>query len=227
MRSVIMCIICLVFVQTTVGQQDLNRARSDRSLILRHRQAGPDPRNGQWTLNKIEIGKVGTLPFATEVLQVIDSKNAIVVIKTQNENDTVWVIFPTKGVVNDRCYVFTKTGPEMVDNEKSYGPLQFFKVTGTKTYNTGVGTNTCFVIEACDDPSPEPNPEPKSKPKLKPKTQIVRKWTSADGKFSVEAKFMQVIAEVVYLSRKDGTIIQVSRDKLSQSDLEWIKEQAR
>jgi hypothetical protein len=46
-----------------------------------------------------------------------------------------------------------------------------------------------------------------------------RKWTSADGKFSIEAKFVRIQDGNVVLIRKDnGKEISVPLDKLGASD---------
>ena len=50
-------------------------------------------------------------------------------------------------------------------------------------------------------------------------------WTSADDKYTVEAKFIKVMGETVYLEKRGGTIIKLQKDKLSDKDLKWIKNQ--
>jgi hypothetical protein len=49
------------------------------------------------------------------------------------------------------------------------------------------------------------------------------KWISADGNFSVEAKFISADPNNIYLEKKNGDKIKVSREKISQEDLDWIK----
>ncbi len=48
-------------------------------------------------------------------------------------------------------------------------------------------------------------------------------WTSEDGGFTVEAKFLKVIAGSVYLQKRNGDQIEVPLEKLSEDDQEWIR----
>jgi hypothetical protein len=48
-------------------------------------------------------------------------------------------------------------------------------------------------------------------------------WTSADGKFTVEAKFVKSTAGVVHLEKQDSTTIKVPMEKLSDDDQHFIK----
>jgi hypothetical protein len=48
-------------------------------------------------------------------------------------------------------------------------------------------------------------------------------WTSADGKFTVEAKFVESNPTTVTLDKMDGTVIQVPREELWEDDLECIR----
>jgi hypothetical protein len=47
-------------------------------------------------------------------------------------------------------------------------------------------------------------------------------WTSADGQHKIEAKFVTAIGDTAQLEKKDGTIIKIKRDKLSDEDWTWI-----
>ena len=50
-----------------------------------------------------------------------------------------------------------------------------------------------------------------------------RTWTTSDGKHTVEAKFVNVIDDAVYLERRDGKVLKITTDKLCEDDLQWIK----
>lgn len=50
-----------------------------------------------------------------------------------------------------------------------------------------------------------------------------RTWTSVDGRFTTEAKFLKFAASHVHLEKADGQIIEVSIGKLSEADREWVK----
>jgi hypothetical protein len=69
-------------------------------------------------------------------------------------------------------------------------------------------------------PSSSNSARAKSRPKSSPSTMPeFRKWTSADGKFSIEAKFVRIQDGNVVLIRKDnGKEISVPLDKLGASD---------
>lgn len=47
-------------------------------------------------------------------------------------------------------------------------------------------------------------------------------WTSADGLHKIEAKFVTAIGDTAQLEKKDGTVIKIKRDKLSDEDWAWI-----
>jgi hypothetical protein len=47
-------------------------------------------------------------------------------------------------------------------------------------------------------------------------------WTSADGQHTIEAKFLKAMGDTIHLEKKDGSIIKVPRDKLSEDDWKWI-----
>ncbi len=54
-----------------------------------------------------------------------------------------------------------------------------------------------------------------------------RIWTSADGKYSVKAKFMRVTGGMFHLLKEDGYTIVVERSKLSAEDWHWVTERER
>lgn len=50
-----------------------------------------------------------------------------------------------------------------------------------------------------------------------------RVWTSADGKFQIEAKFVRAGRGKVVLEKKDGKEIELAEEKLSEENIRWIK----
>jgi hypothetical protein len=50
-----------------------------------------------------------------------------------------------------------------------------------------------------------------------------RTWSDRKGSFSVEAQLLGKDATKVVLQRRDGTIVNVPRDKLSDGDLEFVR----
>jgi hypothetical protein len=56
-----------------------------------------------------------------------------------------------------------------------------------------------------------------------PAVKLSRTWTDLSGKFSVEAEFAGMTDEIVSLKKKDGTVVKVPLDRLSEEDAKWIK----
>ena len=50
-----------------------------------------------------------------------------------------------------------------------------------------------------------------------------RIWTSVDGKYTIEAKFLKYTFGEVHLEKKDGSVISIKKEQLSSQDWEWIK----
>jgi hypothetical protein len=79
----------------------------------------------------------------------------------------------------------------------------------------------------------KPEPEsvaPAAVPTFEPVTESdpdQRTWTSADGKFSVEAEFLSYGNDKVKLKKADGKVIDLPKDKLSDDDQEWLRKRGR
>lgn len=71
------------------------------------------------------------------------------------------------------------------------------------------------VIGPTDDGGTAPPPPPKE-PEF-------RTWTDSTGKFKIEAEFAGMELGKAKLKKKDGTVIQLPLEKLSDDDQEWIK----
>lgn len=54
-----------------------------------------------------------------------------------------------------------------------------------------------------------------------------RTWTTADGRFSVEAQFVKFIGGTLTLKKRDGTEISVNLEILSKEDQEFIRQRGR
>ena len=48
------------------------------------------------------------------------------------------------------------------------------------------------------------------------------KWTTADGDYTVEAKFVKMTGGVVSLEKRNGTVVEVPKEKLSDDYIDWI-----
>ena len=69
---------------------------------------------------------------------------------------------------------------------------------------------------AAEKPATPAKPEEERKPQF-------RTWTSADGRFTVEAEFVKAIGGKVTLRKRDGTKITVPMKKLSEDDRRVIR----
>ena len=56
-------------------------------------------------------------------------------------------------------------------------------------------------------------------------TLLAREWSSADGKFKVEAEFVALRNGKVVLEKKNGEIISVPLERLSEADIAYVEEQ--
>jgi hypothetical protein len=54
-----------------------------------------------------------------------------------------------------------------------------------------------------------------------------RTWTDATGTYHIEAKYGGVIAGVVRLVKRDGSVLKLPREKLSDEDKEWIAKESK
>ena len=80
--------------------------------------------------------------------------------------------------------------------------------------------------------SPEEQASPQSKEEPSPLKEFLgtptpqrdlHVWTSADGKFSAEAEFVSLTAGVAKLRKRDGAIVEVELNRLSESDQQYIR----
>lgn len=185
-------------------------------------------------------GYLRSLSFS--VVQVVDGANAIVSVKSDggvNEsNGTIfWLSTPTKGMVDDMRI-------QIID------PV---KVVGTKKYDTVSGSSsTIWKLETLsgDDlkkykdqeasRSEKANRENKDRMAKEQKDrekaiedQEYRTFKSADGKFSVEAKFVEMKVnpktgtDIKLIKREDKKEVVVRSTVLSESDMKWIREKVK
>ena len=58
-----------------------------------------------------------------------------------------------------------------------------------------------------------------------PEPIVLRTWTSANGNFSIEAKYLSSTATIVTLEKANGTPVTVELARLSQNDQDYVKHQ--
>lgn len=71
----------------------------------------------------------------------------------------------------------------------------------------------------------EERKQPEQERRKAEETTKWRTWTAQDGVHTLEAKFVSSDAETIFLEKRDGTQIKVPKEKLSKTDLDWIKQQ--
>jgi len=203
----------------------------------------------------LKVGAVGTLGSApnehymhtyilrVKVLQVVDKSHAIISIeKRQAEatkfqpdtRETVWATVLTEGMVSDKDYVFAKEGAIVADystlptlSRTWNGKMQMFKVTGTRTYSTALGSSrTVFAVEPTNELPAAVIAEAAQRKQEEDRVQNERReserltrqaeaekakrqaaierakwhiWTIDDGSRFIEAKFVKAIADSIYL----------------------------
>jgi len=76
---------------------------------------------------------------------------------------------------------------------------------------------------------PEPQPEngPNAPPEASPpagdsERSPMRTWTSADGRYTVEARLVGLRGSVVVLQKRDGRVVRVPIDQLSRADQAFL-----
>ncbi|NLT72336.1 MAG: hypothetical protein GXX91_16805 [Verrucomicrobiaceae bacterium] len=74
------------------------------------------------------------------------------------------------------------------------------------------------------EPAAMPAEVEKSEPDAATNPDSFRTWTSADGKFSVEADYVEAFFGTVTLRKRDGSTLQVDVAKLSEPDQAYIKD---
>jgi len=78
------------------------------------------------------------------------------------------------------------------------------------------------IVWILSDSAPLPAETPSHAP-----PSALRRWTSVDGKFSVEAQLLRIDGDAVVLKKKGGSEVQVPLEKLSQEDREYAARHRR
>jgi hypothetical protein len=177
---------------------------------------------------KVEVGFKGELGWqAFKILQVIDKNNAIgEIIVDSNNKQIVWFKIDTTDMTDDHRYT---TGN------------QWFEATGTKQYESALGSKTVIVMKPTTNLNEE---KKKAKEKLKAENEVQaqkilqekdrlrkaeanRTWTNKIDKWTIKAEFVGSIAEKVKLKKEDGSIMTVPIENLSKEDQIWLRNRAK
>jgi hypothetical protein len=72
--------------------------------------------------------------------------------------------------------------------------------------------------------SPGSEPAPAKRQPAPKQEPVKRTWTDATGNYKVEAEYRGIINGMVILKKKDGKIIKLPMEKLSEQDQKWLKQ---
>ena len=171
------------------------------------------------------------------VVQVIDKDKMLIDVQDTwhpfAEDRNKWVMFsgfPTGGATDGVAV--------RIDS--------LIRITKTTTYPTAAGgTKTVLVAEPVDMdslkiPADErakrhqqaEEKQQKEKQEADAKQQAVeaakwRTWTDASGTHKTEAKFSGLLSGNVKLTKRDGSVLTLPLEKLSDDDKEWVKKRSK
>lgn len=174
----------------------------------------PQSQSGSLQVDELDNDSVGYLEYwQFEVLQVVGPSDLILMMNNPRI-PPIWIAgYPTEGLVDG-------------DQVRVVGLV---KVDGTKSYTTVTGAKkTVRVVRLV--PAKEMAAMAAAKKKAEEKAaraaeeKLFRTWSSPDGKFTVEAKFVDFASGKVHLERRDGVAIKVSPTQLSDADQEHFRE---
>lgn len=86
-------------------------------------------------------------------------------------------------------------------------------VAAIKAKHSGDGTSNTEQASRANHSEKKP-PRPKAE---------YRTWTDASGEHKIDAKYSGMVLQVVKLIRRDGTVVKVPLEKLSEEDRQWIQ----
>jgi hypothetical protein len=175
-----------------------------------------------------KAGSYGTLYGGRVIVaQVIDKQQMLVDVRHGERTRVLLSGFATAGLTDG------------TDGIKIPGLVI---VDGTTTYNTAIGgTKTVFLVKPLSLDSLKLSKEEIAALKAKRKAEAAqraaeeakkqaaseaakwRTWTTADGKFKVEAKFVTLAAGKLTLEKRGGARVSVKLDVLCPADHEFIE----
>ncbi|HUT91490.1 MAG TPA: SHD1 domain-containing protein [Thermoguttaceae bacterium] len=228
------------------GTNDAKKAEIER---LEHRiQSGDlpaisilNPKVGQIGVLVLRENRLGAAHY--RVLQVVDGQRAIIeAAVTLSPPDIPPGVRSTPPPRPERhTWTFFLKGPlvgnlreeQRISSPSDDGPLSgAFKITGMETYTTTIGASrTIHVVEpyavapvlARIRTAKEVQMQVEQQPPGAGETEW-RTWTTADGRFKTEAKFVKFAMGTLTLEKKDGSTIEVKLDILCSEDQEFVRQ---
>ena len=179
---------------------------------------------------------------------VIKGKLNFSKIRTENQKQIVGISgtgrydtikFPAKDNILMRDFVYTTKGDETYDESRQtwidgdiavdFSSRLTYLADDSPDIGSLKGRISWKMNELIQKTQPEIKKEIVKQPVTEEQKQtenkktIWRTWTSANGKFTVTAKYVKESKDSVSLENKNGKIIEVKKADLSKDDLEWIK----
>lgn len=174
----------------------------DKKLTSQHDQSD--------CLREWTVDSIGYLDYwSTEVLQVIDERNMLLRIAKK----IVWLEdFPTEAAFND-------------EKVRLLGPVKF---TGTRTYDSAVGTtNTVLTVRFLPmEESVKFNADYNAKQAAKADKEKYKEWTTRHNK-SIEAFVVSADDKIVTFELRDGSQKRLSMGAFSPSVQYFIKKEVK
>ena len=203
------------------------------------------PSSAKWPWESVvysEVGAVkdkdGTNARVWAVEGVVDSQNSFGAMIRNKWRVFVFRTIDAEGKLNSSYFPFEI----LVDDEIVYGTSDWRRYhrqpDKAKEPDQNTSSQEPDKVKEPDPPSREPDqntssqePDKAKEPDQNTSSQEhkIQKdakwhtWTSADGKFTIEAKFITLIGGVIHLEKSDGTVIKVPVEKLSDNDMLWVK----
>lgn len=159
------------------------------------------------SVDELRADSVGYLEYwQFEVLQVVGPNDVLLTMRNTNP-PLVWLSgHPTKDLVDG-------------DNVRLVGPIE---VDGTKKYTTVAGASkTVRVIRLI---SAEKIAEVEKEKTRLADDKLFRTWTSTNGEFTIEAKFLDFRGGKLHLEKRDGKTIEVSPQQISKDDRDHYRD---
>lgn len=177
------------------------------------------------------------VPIVPEAEHKRDGRWEVVGVVTAKGDDGSWIHHPFK-IYFDSTFVCisVQINKLVIDNPASLKQL-LNKSKGVEADSTNGNNSKTSAPRAEEDTAIKVETEQKGKQaneaKEKKEKEAARleaiqnakwhTWTTPDGNYTVEAKYITADSEIVFLEKRDGKKIQVPRSKISDDDLEWIK----
>ena len=150
-------------------------------------------------------GDIGTIREScwARIIQIVDENNMLVSVEASGLSSSA-------NEFNERQHLVWIKGISTKDlsdgDEKRHTWAIPLEVKGTTKYKTPNGSSkTVPLLEAKD------------------KNDKFRTWTTSDGIFTLEAEFVSKQGNNIKLKKRDGKIVEVTTNKISNEDIQWIK----